>query len=294
VGSKISAEDCTEITNLLGRYHWLLDGGEAEAWAALFTADGTVLGVGQEIRGRDALIASAAATFAGFQGRMRHSSGSLWIESAGSQDEAIARYYVFVTTWLEGAPPALFNLALCEARLRRTPEGWKIRSNAVISLRAAAAEEAMGGPPVQAKEASSEALAVAQRLIEGLRQRDPDVILPLLAENVVLEVPFPLVEGENRTGARRSSGQAVRDYLRDVRAATSDIRFDNVVWRTTTDGVAIFQADGKLTLSNGGAYENHYLMMFEVVGGKVVRWREYLSPIVWARSSGVPLDTLPS
>ena len=140
---------------------------------------------------------------------------------------------------------------------------------------------------------ANEALALARQLVEGLRRRDPEMIAPLLAEEVVLEVPFPLVEGENRTGARRSSSHAVHNYLRDVRAATIDIRFENVVWRTTDDGLAIFEADGVITMVSGAPYKNHYLMMFEAAGGRIVRWREYLSPIIWARAAGVPLDSLP-
>jgi ketosteroid isomerase-like protein len=141
---------------------------------------------------------------------------------------------------------------------------------------------------------TTDALALAQQLVEGLRRLDHTMITPLLDKDILLEVPFPLVEGEDRTGARRSRGPAVTAYLHQVCAACAEIRFENVVWRTADDGVALFQADGVIKLANGGAYNNHYLMMFEARDGKIVRWREYLSPVIWARSAGAPLESLPS
>ena len=156
MSERIGAEDWTEIANVIGRYQWLLDGGEAEAWAGLFTPDGAVRGVGEEVRGTAALKAAAAATFAGFRGRMRHAQSALWIEPGASREEAIARYYALVTTWPEGRPPELFNLGLCEVRLVRTAQGWKIRSNTITSLRAEAAGEAMGSAYAPAVGSSSD------------------------------------------------------------------------------------------------------------------------------------------
>jgi ketosteroid isomerase-like protein len=102
------------------------------------------------------------------------------------------------------------------------------------------------------------------------------------------------MHGDNVTGSKRNTGAGVHQYLRDVKERTSEINFSNVIWRTTHDGLAIFQADGRLSFTDGRPYENHYLMMFEVAGGKIVYWREYFSPIIWARAFGVPLDSLPS
>jgi hypothetical protein len=139
----IAVEDWVAIANLLAEYQWRLDGGDAEAWAALFTDDGAVLGAGDDVRGRDALLAAARATFAGFGGRMRHSPNAMWIEYGASPNEAVARYYAFVTTWQEPGPE-LFNLGLCVARLRRVGGAWKIATNEISSLRGDAVEKAMG------------------------------------------------------------------------------------------------------------------------------------------------------
>ena len=83
------------------------------------------------------------------------------------------------------------------------------------------------------------------------------------------------------------------DNARDVTTLVARIAFDNVIWRTTSDGLVLFEADGDLVYNNGDPYRNHYLMFFEVADGKIIRWREYYSPVVWARAVGAPLETLP-
>lgn len=140
---------------------------------------------------------------------------------------------------------------------------------------------------------ADEALRVARQLVDALERRETEQVIALLHDDIVLEVPFPLVSGENTTGTRRQAGRAVHDYLYDSRARTARNRFTNVVWRTTSDGLALFQADGEVTLSDGRPYRNHYLFVFEVTDGKVVRWVEYYNPVIAARAFGVPLDSIP-
>ena len=140
---------------------------------------------------------------------------------------------------------------------------------------------------------SEETLRVAQQLIDALEKRDADGVIALLHDDIVLELPFPLVAGENTTGTRRQVGEAVHAYVRHSKELTRENRFNNVVWRTTSDGLAMFQSDGACMLSDGRPYDNHYLFLFEVKDGKVIRWVEYLNPVIAARAFGAPLDTIP-
>jgi ketosteroid isomerase-like protein len=140
---------------------------------------------------------------------------------------------------------------------------------------------------------SDEALRVAKQLIDALERRDAEGVIACLHERVVLELPFPIVEGENTTGTRRQVGEAVHAYVRHSKELTSRNQFNNVVWRTTSDGLAMFQSDGDCTLSDGRAYLNHYLFLFEISDGKVIRWVEYLNPVIAARAFGAPLESIP-
>lgn len=49
-------EDRFEIHELVARYNFAADDGDAEAWADTFTADGVLDGLVGEIKGRDALV----------------------------------------------------------------------------------------------------------------------------------------------------------------------------------------------------------------------------------------------
>jgi hypothetical protein len=130
----VSLEDFVALQNLLGRYQWLVDGGDSEGWAALWTEDGVFSGgTAEPFAGHAALKQVPAWVKSGWNGKMRHHTGSLWAEYGASQDEAIVHFYNLVTTWNE-AQPKLFTFAVCEMRLLRRGGEWKIKSNTVTSL----------------------------------------------------------------------------------------------------------------------------------------------------------------
>jgi ketosteroid isomerase-like protein len=140
---------------------------------------------------------------------------------------------------------------------------------------------------------ADETLKIAQAFIAALSRRDPDTLIPMLADNVVMESAYPLVPGEDKPGAKICTGESVRAFLRGARKTLSKIEFTNVVWRTTNDGLAIFEAVGDLAYADGRPYRNNYLMMFKVANGKLVHWKEYFNPVIWARAFGAPLESLP-
>jgi ketosteroid isomerase-like protein len=132
--NSIPVEDHVAIQNLIGEYQWLVDGGDSDGWAMLWTEDGAFVGGATEpFVGHDALKQVPAWVKASWDGQMRHMTGSLFIRYGDNQDEAIARYYSLVTTWHE-EPPALFVCALCEMTLRRIDGVWKISRNHVTNL----------------------------------------------------------------------------------------------------------------------------------------------------------------
>lgn len=141
--------------------------------------------------------------------------------------------------------------------------------------------------------ATNEALELGKKVIQGLIDKDAEAIIAVLADDVVLEVPFPIVAGEDVTGSRYQRAAAVHEYLRDSNQRTASVEFRNAEWRTTDDGLAMFRGDGEIVLSDGRPYRNHYLMLFEASGGKIVRWWEYYNPVTAMRAFGGPLDAIP-
>lgn len=125
----IKADDFMEISDLLGRYCWLFDSGETDAWAALWTHDGVFAGITPEpIVGWEALKTVPRDIWARNQGKLRHLIGNLHCDhESGDPDIVIARYYNLVTTWFQGGVPMC--LAISTLRLTRSGTGWLIQRN---------------------------------------------------------------------------------------------------------------------------------------------------------------------
>ena len=141
---------------------------------------------------------------------------------------------------------------------------------------------------------AQESLRLGKFVVECMKQRDHEPIIPILHDNVLLEVVFPFIKGEDKTGTRYQHGNAVvAAHLRESTQRTSEVKFDNETWRTTDDGWAIFQADSDITLADGRPFPQSYLFMFESFEGKIIRWLEYYNPVCAARAYGVTLDSVP-
>jgi hypothetical protein len=133
---QISVEDYILIKNLLGTYQWRVDDGDSEGWASLFTEDGAFIGgLPDPYHGREQLKKIPEMVRSTFQDKMRHLSGNYSIEYGKTKDEAHARYYSLVTTWLKDQGPQFFQLSLCNVHLVRISGEWKIKSNNVKNLK---------------------------------------------------------------------------------------------------------------------------------------------------------------
>jgi ketosteroid isomerase-like protein len=140
---------------------------------------------------------------------------------------------------------------------------------------------------------SREPVAIAREFIDAMSEKDFPRLSALLSSDVVLEFPFPLIEGEGQTGSRRLRGDDVRRSVEASLRNMETISFVNMVWRSTSEGDVILQAEGECTFAGGQAYRNSYIFLFEIRQGKIARWWEYLNPVVSARAMGKPLETIP-
>ncbi len=130
----VTTDDYVSISDFLGRYCWLVDAGDEEGWAALWTEDGVFAGVMPEpVVGREALKGVPRSAFASSGGKLRHLVGSLNCDyAAGERDRAIARYYNFVTNWMNGG--TMTCLASSTVTLRRSGDSWLIERSDTVNL----------------------------------------------------------------------------------------------------------------------------------------------------------------
>jgi hypothetical protein len=121
----VSVEDYVAVSDLLGRYCWHVDNGHCDEWADLWTADGVFSGAKSPVVGREALKAIPRGSLEEANGgKMRHLAGNLHCDYVES-DLIRARYYNFVSNWESEGRCIL--MALCEATLVRTADGWKLK-----------------------------------------------------------------------------------------------------------------------------------------------------------------------
>lgn len=131
--------------------------------------------------------------------------------------------------------------------------------------------------------------------IEAISARDAAATIALLAEDAVLEMPFPLAEGENAYGTRRMWGEPLRKYINGIMARNSSLSFSKLEWYPSGDSVVFLECEGDHVRSRDGKrYRNNYILRFEVTDGKITLWREYFNPVIAAHTFGIPLESLPN
>ncbi|MCX7864051.1 MAG: nuclear transport factor 2 family protein [Novosphingobium sp.] len=134
----VSAEDFSQILNLMGHYQHLVDSGDEEGWAQLFTEDGAFLGLGPEAdarhRGREGLRQVVRLNMANGGGRFRHNICSFSAQYGEHGDEAHARYYMIGVITPPGEAPRIAIQVDVETHLLRIGGEWKIRTNRMRAL----------------------------------------------------------------------------------------------------------------------------------------------------------------
>jgi hypothetical protein len=131
----VSPEDYAALLNLMGTYQHLVDSGDEDGWADLFTEDGAFLGMPEDagppdsFRGREGLKKVPRITFGNFGGKFRHNLCSFGAVYGDTRDEAFAQYYIVgtISTPAEGAK-ILIQVDV-RTHLVRIGGEWKIKSN---------------------------------------------------------------------------------------------------------------------------------------------------------------------
>jgi len=107
------ADDRDEILQLLYRYNHLIDAGDGEGWAGLFTDDGVLDAAGHVVTGHAGL-----AEFGASVGGMRHVVANPVIDVSG--DTGTVQAYVFA---FHGTRVAI--VGAYQDEVVRTPAGWR-------------------------------------------------------------------------------------------------------------------------------------------------------------------------
>ncbi len=127
----MQAEDIAVITKMVADYNHMIDSGQAEAWADLFTADGQFdPGLMPAISGREALVEFAGGLPVMIPGA-RHHITNLSVDVQG--DRATATAYLQLWTKGEDGKAALAMTGIYTDELVRTADGWRFSKRSMAS-----------------------------------------------------------------------------------------------------------------------------------------------------------------
>jgi len=121
----VKAEDFIAIQDLLARYCWLFDEGDADGYASLWSGEGELTGFGEPIRGISALRRVVEGSYAESKGKLRHVLTNVAVNYGDDQDSATAKGYNVVTRW-DGGGKLVFNVKET-FELARTDAGWRLK-----------------------------------------------------------------------------------------------------------------------------------------------------------------------
>jgi 3-phenylpropionate/cinnamic acid dioxygenase small subunit len=124
-----------QVTDFYSRQMRLLDDGDAEAWAATFTEDGTFVASGHQspTTGRADLIAAVRATHAQLAASgivHRHWLGMITVDQ-GSDGTVRARSYALVIATKRGGDSVIHRCTTCDDVLVRTGADFAVQSRSV-------------------------------------------------------------------------------------------------------------------------------------------------------------------
>ncbi len=136
----VSAEDFAAILNIMGKYQHLVDDGDEDGWAGLFTEDGVFAGLPDEqgnpgvVEGYEALKSVPRLSMSQFGGSIRHNVCSFSAEYGATRDEVFARYYAIITNSVPAQGTSILVQVDVRTHLVRIGGGWKIKSNRFVMV----------------------------------------------------------------------------------------------------------------------------------------------------------------
>lgn len=122
----LTVDDQTQIHGLIGRYCWLIDDGDGDGWANLWTADGSFTGIPEPLQGREALRQMPGGFFGIAQGKLRHHIANLLVTAGDREGHANVKAYSVVSNWQDGGK--LMAFAKVNFSLVRDSDSWKIKA----------------------------------------------------------------------------------------------------------------------------------------------------------------------
>lgn len=255
---ELASRDRAAITDLIHLHGHLVDGGELERAAELFTADVTYdvadFGLGT-LCGRAALREAALAV--GDANPVGHHVTNVVITPIDGRSARVRSKGIGVMA--DGA----VGSAVYEDVVTRTPDGWRISHRRVTARRAP-----LGGRPAGPRE-------VLERWREASIARSPDAMRRVYAADAVHEFPFAFPGVPSRLEGREEIvGWIAAGWAGDVPPFDG---YRTLALHTTTDPrTVVVEQEAFGTSASGDGFALPSVVVLTAHGGQVRRLRDYV------------------
>lgn len=118
--------------------------------------------------------------------------------------------------------------------------------------------------------------ATVQSLFEAVSVADGQAARPLLADDVLMELPFAIPPFPSA----KCGGDAIASGIQGASRIFRTFRLTPLAFYPSPETNSIIvevQSEGQLT--RGGTYSNQYVFIFRFADEKIVLWREYFNPL---------------
>jgi AcrR family transcriptional regulator len=118
--------------------------------------------------------------------------------------------------------------------------------------------------------------ATVQTLFEAVSLADGQALRPLLADDVLMELPFAIPPFPSA----KSGGDAIASGIKGGSRIFTSFRLTPLTFYPSPETNSIVvEAASEGQLTKGGTYSNQYVFIFKFANGKIVLWKEYFNPL---------------
>lgn len=225
----------------------------------------------------------------GFQST-HHQIGNFKVKVDGDRAEAtfsgLALHYLNGETW---TVVGTYDFRLTKHGGRWAADGMKLnlqKQAGNLQLPTLAAQNVKNGVTFRRAEVSRENAEAVERFFSALERLDIPSFMNVWADGARQLMPLS-PEGFPR---ELNGKDAIFNQYKGLPENYSSMRFPRRVFATDDPHKVIAQYHGIIPLKDGGEYNNNYVGVFEIRGGKVERFTEYFDPFILAAAFGQKLQ----
>lgn len=137
-------------------------------------------------------------------------------------------------------------------------------------------------------DAHRDSIRIAEQWIRGDELKDKNLKLEVVADDMVLEIPFSESGRTEEGHFRRYVGRnEIIGFIDVAFAAEKSVKAIDPEYIVSWDARTVFvEVRGQVEMTDGKDYRNRYVLRFDIEGGKIVSLKEFYNPIVSAVAFG--------